>query len=195
MTNSKFDDTREGAPPGEGAGNDAAEQPRVPVDAQAQAELEAAKAEAQEWRDRCLRKAAEFDNYRKRTDKERADTAMLAKSSVVLELLPALDDCERALESLSAQDVPEGTEQYRDGVELLYKQVRDILHRIGVTPIDAKGQKFDPHLHEAVMTEENSRYEENTVLRELRRGYLLKERLLRPAQVVVSTHPTTETPA
>jgi len=157
---------------------------------QLQAELAAAKVESEQWRDRFLRKAAEFDNFRKRTEKERSESVLLANSSVLTEFLPILDACERALDSLShaSESQPE-IEQYRNGVQLLYKQLRDTLARIGVVPIDAEGRKFDPHLHEALMRESSSEHEENVVIRELRRGYLFKDRLLRPAQVAVAIPP------
>ncbi|HYK87509.1 MAG TPA: nucleotide exchange factor GrpE [Acidobacteriota bacterium] len=158
--------------------------------AQIQTELADARAESEQWRDRFLRKAAEFDNFRKRTDKEKAELAVLAKSTVLTEFLPVADACERALQSLGSPPEGEsGLEKYREGVELLYRQVLDALGRLGVVPIEAIGKKFDPHLHEALMREENPNVEENIVLLELRRGYLFKDRLLRPAQVTVSTPP------
>jgi molecular chaperone GrpE len=80
-------------------------------------------------------------------------------------------------------------QQYKEGVELLYKQVLDTVGRTGVVPMETEGKPFDPHLHEALSREETADFEENTVVRELRRGYLIKDRLLRPAQVIVSVHP------
>ncbi len=158
--------------------------------AQLQADLAAAKIEADQWRDRFLRKAAEFDNYRKRTDKEKLELAMLARSSILTEFLPVADACERALQSIKeTQNGHAGLERYREGVELLYKQLLDTFTRLGVTPIEALGKKFDPHLHEALVREEDPQHEENTVIQELRRGYLFKDRLLRPSQVKVSTLP------
>ncbi len=160
--------------------------------AQIEAELADARAESEQWRDRFLRKAAEFDNYRKRIEKEKAELTILAKSSVLMELLPIADACERALQSLGMAIEQDGLENYREGVELLYRQMLDTLARIGVVPIDAVGKRFDPHLHEALAREENSQLAENTVTRELRRGYLFKDRLLRPAQVAVSSRPRSE---
>ena len=160
--------------------------------AQIEVELADARAESEQWRDRFLRKAAEFDNYRKRIDKEKAESITLAKSSVLVELLPIADACERALQSLGGAQEQSGLQKYREGVELLYRQMLDTLARIGVVPIDAVGKRFDPHLHEALTREENSRYEENTVTKELRRGYLFRDRLLRPAQVAVSSRPREE---
>jgi molecular chaperone GrpE len=172
--------------------NETGESIAAPVDpsTQLQADLSAAKTEIAEWQDRFLRKAAEFENYRKRTDKEKSDAMMLAKSSVLTEFLPVLDACERALKSFGdAQGQPNSLQQYKEGVELLYKQVLDTMGRTGVVPMETEGKPFDPHLHEALSREENAEVEENTVVRELRRGYLIKDKLLRPAQVIVSVHP------
>ena len=152
-----------------------------------QADLAAARNEAKEWQDRYLRKAAEFENFRKRTDREKSESATLAKGSVLTEILPILDACERALNSFPRTN--ESLEQYRRGVELLYKQLNDALSRTGVTAMEVLGEKFDPHLHEAVIREESTEHEEDTILEELQRGYLFKGRLLRPAQVKVATPP------
>jgi molecular chaperone GrpE len=155
-----------------------------------QADLDASKAESEQWRDRFLRKAAEFENFRKRTDKEKLDSSLLAKSSVMMEFLPIVDACERALESLNNAKVENTTiEQYREGVQLLYKQLNDTLSRLGVETVKAEGEQFDPHLHEALSREPNAELNENTITRVLRRGYLYHGRLLRPAQVIVSVRP------
>jgi molecular chaperone GrpE len=157
---------------------------------QLQADLEKAKSEIAEWQDRFLRKAAEFENYRKRSEKEKADAMMLAKSSVLMEFLPIMDACERALKSFSdAQSAPSGLTQYQEGVELLYKQLLDTMGRTGVVAMQTEGKPFDPHLHEALSREETIDFEENMIVKELRRGYLFKDKLLRPAQVVVAVHP------
>jgi molecular chaperone GrpE len=158
--------------------------------AQLQSELEAAKAEQEQWRDRFLRKAAEMENFRKRSERERLEGAFLTKSSVLIEILPVMDACERALESFKEDDGGDvRLQKYREGVELLYKQLGTTLNRLGVTVLEAKGRPFDPHLHEALTHLETADYEENTVVEELRRGYLFKDRLLRPAQVVVASRP------
>ena len=158
--------------------------------AQLQADINAAKAEVAEWQDRFLRKAAELENYRKRAEKEKTDSMMLAKSSVLTEFLPVADACERALTILDeTQGTPGNLQHYREGVELLHRQVLDALSRSGVAPMKAEGKHFDPHLHEALSREETSDSEEGTVIRELRRGYLFRDRLLSPAQVVVAVHP------
>jgi molecular chaperone GrpE len=171
---------------------DGTESVAVPEDptAQLQADLNAAKAEAAEWQDRFLRKAAEFENYRKRSDKEKTDSITLAKSSVLLEFLPIADACERALKSIrESKSTPAGIEQFREGVELLYKQVADTLTRAGVVPMEVEGKRFDPHMHEAFSREETLERDEDTIIRELRRGYLFRNKLLRPAQVVVAVRP------
>jgi molecular chaperone GrpE len=171
---------------------DGTESVPAPLDpsAQLQADLNAAKSEVAEWQDRFLRKAAEFENFRKRMEKEKSETASQAKSSVLADLLPVLDACERALKSFGgAQSPPAGLEQYREGVELLYRQMLDTMGRIGVVPMETEGKPFDPHLHEAISREVTLEMKENAVVRELRRGYFFKDRLLRPAQVIVAVRP------
>jgi molecular chaperone GrpE len=163
-----------------------------PVDplAQLQADVQAAKAEVAEWQDRFLRKAAEFENYRKRADKEKTESVSMAKSSVLLEFLPVADACERALKIFAESREAMGPlQQYQDGVELLYRQAIDALNRAGVVAMQTEGKPFDPHLHEALSREETADMDEGTVFKELRRGYLFKDKLLRPAQVIVSVHP------
>ncbi len=164
----------------------------VPADplAQLKSELSQAKAEAEQWKDRCLRKAAEYENYRKRSDRERSDAATSIKSEVLAEFLLVLDACERALISFSgATGKSASVQKYREGVELLYKQLGDTLTRLGVVALETKGKPFDPHFHEALAHQETMEYEDNTIIEELRRGYVFKERLLRPAQVVVASRP------
>jgi molecular chaperone GrpE len=165
------------------------EAPSDPI-ARLQDELTAAKADAEQWRDRFLRKAAELENFRKRTEKEKGETAVLARSLVLAEILPVVDGFERALAGLAgAGESNESLARYGEGVQLLYKQLLDTLRRLGVVPMDAVGKHFDPHLHEALVRLESAEQEENLVVQELRRGYLFNDRLLRPAQVAVSTRP------
>ena len=157
---------------------------------QLEADLKASRAEAAEWQERFLRKAAELENFRKRTDKEKVDSMALAKSSLLIEFLPVADACERALQSMeSGENNASELEQYKEGVELLYKQLLDTLSRSGVVPIESVGKPFDPHLHEALSRKEGPNYEVDTVIQELRRGYCYKDRLLRPAQVIVAVKP------
>jgi molecular chaperone GrpE len=160
---------------------------------QLQADLKSAKAEAAEWQDRFLRKAAEFENYRKRMEKEKTELVNLAKGSVLMEFLPLADDCERALRSLGeAEEETKSLRRYREGVELLYRQLMDILSRTGVTPLEVEGKPFDPHFHDALSRQESADCKEDTVIHELRRGYMFKEKLLRPAQVIVAVRPKTK---
>lgn len=169
----------------------------VPADpaAQLEAELKTAKAESAEWQDRFLRKAAEFENYRKRVEKEKSESRIHAQSSVLTEILPVCDACDRALSSFDqSQDNAGNLRQYREGVELLYRQVLDVLGRMGAEPMDTQGKPFDPHLHEALSRLETSEYEEGTIVQELRRGYMFGDRLLRPAQVIVAVHPQAKDP-
>ena len=132
--------------------------------------------------DRLLRTAAEFDNYRKRVDRDRRDQADAAKADAVEELLPIIDNLERALEAPVGTDV----EGYRKGVELVHQQMMELLRRRGVKPIQSVGADFDPRVHEAVVHEASADHREGEVTEELRRGYMLGERLLRPAMVKVA---------
>jgi molecular chaperone GrpE len=126
--------------------------------------------------------AAEFDNYRKRVDRERREQADAAAEGVLLELLPIVDDLERALQAPAAGDV----QAYRAGVELILRQMLDVLRRRGVTPIDTADADFDPRLHQAVSQEHSESHRDGQVLEELRRGYMLGDRLLRAAMVKVA---------
>ena len=181
-------DKPEGAVPEE----EVVESIAAPLDPQAQlqADLKAARDEVAEWQDRFLRKAAEFENYRKRADKDKTDAMTLAKSSILLEFLPVADACERALKTLNdAKAAPGSLQQFQQGVELLYKQLLDVLNRMGVVPIEVEGKPFDPHMHEALSREETTEAKEDIIVRELRKGYLFRDKLLRPAQVIVAVHP------
>jgi molecular chaperone GrpE len=159
----------------------AAEERLTPVEAGAS--LEELQRERDEYYDRLLRKAAEFENYRKRTDRERREQADAAAADLLKELLPIVDNLERALQ---AELGGSGVDAYRRGVELIHKQLTDLLGRHGVTPIDAVGQDFDPRYHQAVIHEASDRHRNGEVMAELRRGYKLGERLLRPAMVKVA---------
>lgn len=146
------------------------------------AEIAELRHERDELRDQLLRKAADFDNYRKRVERERREMVELAAQDLLSELLPVIDDFERALEA----DVAPGAESYRDGVELIYKQLQDLLKKRSVTPIEAVGTDFDPHVHQAVVHEDSTTHRDGEVIAELRRGYRLGDRLLRPAMVKVA---------
>ncbi len=166
----------------QGASTEAAAEPAgggQPVDP-AVAELQRRR---DEYYDRLLRKAAEFDNYRKRVDRERREFTETAAADLLADLLPLVDDLERALE---VETGPDGSDAYRKGVELIYKQLLDLLHKRGVRLIEAVGADFDPRYHQAIVHEASDQHRDGEVMAELRRGYLLGDRLLRPAMVKVA---------
>jgi molecular chaperone GrpE len=132
--------------------------------------------------DRVLRTAAEFDNYRKRVDRERRDQADNAVADAISDLLPIVDNLELALGAMGT----EGAAPYRKGVELIHQQMLDLLRKRGVRPIAAVGSDFDPNFHQAVVQETSTTHREGEVMEELRRGYMLGDRLLRPAMVKVA---------
>ena len=169
------------ADPGVGAGTD------VNTDPQAQPDPVAdLRRERDELEDRWLRQTAEFDNYRKRMERERRELADHAASDVLHELLPILDDIERALEAAAASGDP-AVEAHRQGLELIERQFSEVLRKRHVSRVDALGQDFDPNVHQAVGQEVSDQHREGEVIEELRRGYKLKDRLLRPAMVKVAT--------
>jgi len=138
--------------------------------------------ERDELRDRLLRKSAEFDNYRKRIEKERRELSEWAAADVISEVLAVLDDFDLALST----EAPPEAQGYRAGVELIRRQLGEVLRKRGVTPLETLGTDFDPHLHQAVAYEESPGAREGEVIGELRKGYRLGERLLRPAMVRVA---------
>ncbi len=144
-------------------------------------EVQTLKQERDSLYDRLLRKQAEFENYKKRVDRERSEFVQFASSELMKELLNALDSFDLAIKNFSAD------EQTTHGFKLIYKQLLDTMGRFGLKAIEAKGQKFDPNFHQAVVTTPTGEFDENTILDELRRGYLLNGRLLRPAMVNVAT--------
>jgi len=145
-------------------------------------ELAKALAEADELRDRYLRLKAEWDNYRKRTDAERADERSRATQRLVEKILPVLDDMERATEhSDSAQE-----QSLRDGIVQVYTKLQSVLESEGVKVIDPKGEPFDANLHCALSKVEEKKLPDDTVLEVFQKGYLMGGRVLRPASVVVS---------
>ena len=143
--------------------------------------LDELRREKDSLQDRLLRTAAEFDNYRKRVERERRDLADYMKADILAEILPIVDNFERALQVPS----PEG-DALRKGVELIHKQMLDFLRKRGVTPIEALGTDFDPNFHQAVIHEATPFHREGEVIEELQRGYMLGDKLLRPAMVKVA---------
>lgn len=150
-------------------------------------EIESLKSQLEERTGQYMRIAADFDNFRRRTQKERQDLEAQAKCSTIIELLPVVDNFERARSQIKPQTEPEMT--IHKSYQSVYKQLVECLKRIGVAPMRAEGQEFDPNLHEAVMRQPTDEYEEGVVIEELVRGYVLGERVLRHAMVKVATAP------
>jgi molecular chaperone GrpE len=145
------------------------------------AEVEKLKAENVAYLDRLARLQAEFDNFRKRNQREQQEFREYALTDTLKQLLPILDSLDRA----SKVEAP-SVEDLRSGVELIDRQFHDVLTRLGVEPIATKGQKFDPNLHQAVQAVESEGAEEGEILEELARGYRLRDRVLRAAMVCVA---------
>jgi molecular chaperone GrpE len=141
---------------------------------------EALRQENQELKNRYLRTLADFDNLRKRTEREKADFARYATSGVLKDVIAVLDNFDRALEHSDADD------EFHKGVVLIYKQLYDALSKHGLRPIDEVGVHFDPNIHEAVVREEDLSVPSHTVTAILQKGYFLHDRLLRPALVKVA---------
>lgn len=139
--------------------------------------------ETKELEDRLLRLAAEFDNYRKRTNKEFSYLVKNANEKLILQLLDTLDNFQRALDSAKTSS---DYENFHKGVELIYTHMKDVLNKEGLKEIDAIGKPFDPNFHEAVTQAVSDKYDEGMVMEEISKGYLLNDRLLRASKVVVS---------
>lgn len=140
-------------------------------------------AEKQDLYDRLLRKQAELENFRKRTEREKEEFLKHAAADLIRALLPALDSFERALNHRDSKVPP----QFYHGMELIHRELLEVLGRAGLSPVDTKGKLFDPHFHQAVETVESSEHRDQEIVEELQRGYKLKQRLLRPAIVKVAT--------
>jgi molecular chaperone GrpE len=151
-------------------------------------ELEEAKAQAQENYEKFIRLYAEFDNYRKRVAREKAELVRYGNEELLKELLPVLDNLERALEH--AQKEEGKTEPILQGLQLILEQFRSVLRRFGVEEIKTLGERFDPELHEAVGEMELEGIEPQQIVQEVQKGYLLNDRVLRPAKVIVGKTPS-----
>ena len=154
-----------------------------------EAQLATARAEAEENRDRYLRAAAELDNYRKRTVRMRAETRDETLRDILLQVGPMLDNFRRAI-GQETEDVA----AFRQGIEIIFKQFTDILTGYGLVEIEAEGKPFDPNLHEAMMQVPTDEHPPGTVIQEMEKGYLLNDRVVRPARVVVSAAKVDEAP-
>jgi molecular chaperone GrpE len=154
-----------------------------------EAELKKLTEERQELNDKLARRTADFDNFRKRTERERTETYNRALGEVVRRLLPVLDNLQRALDAERVVEVKESEEfrHFLHGVELINRQLGGVLEGLGIEVVPTVGERFDPHVHEAVATEETDAQEPDTVTQEMQRGYRLGDKLLRPAMVKVAT--------
>ncbi|MGH9237927.1 MAG: nucleotide exchange factor GrpE [Vicinamibacterales bacterium] len=203
MPNRRYEDPEfaEAAAPDPSAGDEtAAEQAEAAAPAEATgdeavmastAALAVLEKERDTLKEQLLRAVADFDNYRKRIERERRELSDYAATDVLLELLPIIDNFERALQApASAPGATAGrpaeSEAFKKGVELIHKQMLDLLRKRGVTLIDALGADFDPNVHQAVIHEPSDEHREGEVMQELQRGYKLGDRLLRPAMVKVA---------
>jgi molecular chaperone GrpE len=143
-------------------------------------------ADLDRFRDLALRSQADFENYKKRAAREKEEAIKYANSSLLEKLIAIVDNFELGLEAARAEG--EKSPVF-SGMSMVFKQLMDFLADSGLQPIDATGQKFDPNLHEAIAHEPSNKVPEETVIRQMRRGYKLKDRLLRPSSVVVSSGP------
>ncbi|MFP4452415.1 MAG: nucleotide exchange factor GrpE [Desulfosalsimonas sp.] len=148
-------------------------------------EVSSAKAEAAETYDRLLRHSAEFENYKKRVQRQMENHKKYANEELIKDLLTVVDNLERALNA-AGEPKAETDACMAEGIEMTLNEILKILKKHDVTPVEAVGQPFDPTYHEAIMQEETDEHPENTVIGEMQKGYLLHDRLIRPAMVVVS---------
>jgi molecular chaperone GrpE len=146
--------------------------------------LKTTEEEAKETYDRFLRVSAEFENYKKRSAREMDDFRKFANQSLLKEMLSVVDNLELAINSANAN--PKSDSSLKEGLDLTHKEIMRVFDKFNVKPIESKGKSFDPTYHEAVMQEETEEYPENTVINEMQKGYLIHDRLLRPAMVVVA---------
>src|SRR5687767_4725861 len=186
-------DELEGEPSGEpedssGDGNVTGGGPEVAELVATRAELKRLEAEVKDLREGLARRQADFENYRKRVDRERSETYNRVVADIAAKLLPVLDNLKRALETEASVEAAESDEfrHFLSGVDLIYKQLNGVLDALGVKPIQAEGEHLDPHLHEAVVTEPTEDFEPDTVMQEIVRGYRLGDKLIRPSLVKVA---------
>ena len=168
------------APPAEGeAGAEAPEEPKEEVTLTKE-ELEKLQAAVQEKEERALRLQADFENFRRRTAKEKEELSAVVTQGILKDMLPLLDNFERAM-AAEAKDI----DSFKQGVEMIFKQFGEVLVKNGLEHIEVEGQKFDPNFHQAVMRVENPELEDETIAQELQKGYMVKGRVIRPSMVQV----------
>ncbi|CAM4322639.1 co-chaperone GrpE [Paenibacillus sp. oral taxon 786 str. D14] len=164
-------------------GEGAAEAVNEANNADVTAELEKLRAENEEFQQRLLRAQADFDNFRRRTVKEKEELGKYASAKLITELLPVIDNFERALNTTG--DISDAA-SYVKGVEMIFRQLEGVLKAEGLTPMEAEGQPFNPEFHQAIMQVESEEHEEGIVVEVVQKGYMLKDKVLRPAMVKVS---------
>jgi molecular chaperone GrpE len=151
-------------------------------------ELQTRAAKADEYWDRLLRTMADFDNFKKRAAREKQDAIKYANESLLQKVIPVLDNFEMAL-AAAQNNAADGVKSLRDGVAMIHSQLKGVLTDAGLEEVDATGKPFDPNFHEAVSQQESAEVAEGNVLQQLRKGYKFRERLLRPATVIVAKKP------
>jgi molecular chaperone GrpE len=152
-------------------------------------ELKERAAKADEHWDRLLRTTADFDNFKKRAAREKQDAIKFANESLLQKLIPVLDNFDMALAAAQTSGKGEAVQSLQTGVKMIYQQLKSALTEAGLEELDATGKPFDPNLHEAVSQKETAEVPEGQVVQQLRKGYKFRDRLLRPASVVVAKHP------
>ena len=153
------------------------------------AELKRVEGEVADLKDRLARRQADFENYRKRVERERSETYERVVAEIAAKLLPVLDNLKRALDTEASLESGESDEfrHFLSGVDLIFKQLSGVIEALGVKPVSSVGERFDPHIHEAVVSEPTDEHEPDTVMEEIIRGYRLGDKLIRPALVKVAT--------
>ena len=182
----KAEETKEAAPEETSETKEATEE-NAEAKAEDTAEEESAgneklKAKIDELNDKCLRQMAEFENFRKRTDKEKEAMFETGAKSVIEKILPVIDNFERGFDALTDEDKDS---KFAEGMKMIYKQLMDELDKIQVKPIEAVGKEFDPNLHNAVMQTESDEYESGIVAQELQKGYTYRDQVVRHSMVAV----------
>ena len=184
-----FDTFDEPAPSDPADASDAVGGPATAELIATRSELKRIEAENADLKNQLARRQADFENYRKRVERERTETYNRVAADVATKLLPVSDNLKRALEAESSVEAAESDEfrHFLSGVDLIWKQLNGVLDALGVKPIPSVGEPFDPHVHEAVTTEATDEYEPDTVIQEIVAGYRLGDKLIRPALVKVAT--------
>ena len=169
------------------AGAAPAEEPFAPEDGEPMAALKEKAARATEYYDQLLRTAADLENYKKRATRERQEAIKFANEALLEKLIPVLDNFEMALTAASAPNTSAASLQ--SGIAMIFQQLKTAMSDVGLQEVDATGSTFDPNLHEAISQQETAEVPEGQVVQQLRKGYRLRERLIRPASVVVAKKP------